>query len=69
MLGGYAKLESYGDLLTMKDCSEIIQQSEATVRRLCREGELPSARIGRRYYIPKAQFIAHIDELLKAGVA
>lgn len=61
--------EAYSDLLTVKDCSEIIQQSEATVRRLCREGELPSVRIGRRLYIPRNQFAEHIDALLVGSVA
>ena len=47
------KWDDCGDLLTMRDCAEILQQSEATVRRLCREGELPHMRLGRRIYVPK----------------
>lgn len=69
MLKEHVRLDAYGDLLTMKDCSAVIQQSEATVRRLCREGELPSVRIGRRIYVPKAQFVEHIDALLTGSVA
>ena len=69
MLKQHVKLDAYGDLLTIKDCSAVIQQSEATVRRLCREGELPSVRIGRRLYVPKSQFIEHIDALLAGSVA
>ena len=69
MLKQHVKLDACGDLLTIADCSAVLQQSQATIRRLCREGELPSVRIGRRIYVPKAQFVEHIDALLTGSVA
>lgn len=51
----------YGDLLTMEDCAEITHQTAQTVRALCREKVLPSARIGRRLYVPKALLIDYIQ--------
>ena len=57
----------YGELLTVADCEEILHQSRQTVRKLCREGELPSLRLGRRIYVPRAQLIDHVESLLKAG--
>lgn len=55
------------ELLTVKDIAGILSQSEQTIRRLCREGELPSVRIGRRLYVPRHEFAEHIENALKAG--
>lgn len=65
----YVSFDGYSDLLTMKDGSAILQQSEATVRRLCREGELPSIRIGRRLYIPKSQLVDFIEAHISGSAA
>lgn len=65
----FVSFDGFSDLLTMKDGSVILQQSEATVRRLCREGELPSIRIGRRLYIPKSQLVDFIEAHVSKGVA
>lgn len=54
----------YGDLLTMEDCAEITHQTAQTVRALCRQKVLPSARIGHRLYVPKAIFIDYIQSQL-----
>lgn len=57
--------EGYNDLLTMDDCGGILQQSTQTVRRLCRENELPSVRIGRRLYVPKSALIAFVQNAIQ----
>lgn len=57
--------EGFGDLLTMDDCGGILQQSTQTVRRLCRENELPSVRIGRRLYVPKSALIAFVQNQIQ----
>lgn len=64
---GSISFAGYGELLTVGDCSEILHQSEQTVRKLCRERELPSLRIGRRLYVPRAQLVEHIESMLKVG--
>lgn len=56
---------NYSDLLTMDDCGGILQQSTQTVRRLCRENELPSVRIGRRLYVPKSALIAFVENAIQ----
>jgi excisionase family DNA binding protein len=33
-------------LLSLQECAELLQVSEATVRRLVRRGELPASKIG-----------------------
>ena len=65
----FVSFDGFSDLLTMKDGAVILAQSEATVRRLCREGELPSIRIGRRIYIPKAALIEFVEEHVSGSVA
>ena len=65
----FVSFDGFSDLLTMKDGAVILAQSEATVRKLCREGELPSIRIGRRLYIPKSQLVDFIEAHVSKGVA
>ena len=60
----HAMLDAYGDLLTVADASAVLQQSAATIRRLCRDGELPSVKIGRRFYIPKSHLVERVEALL-----
>lgn len=44
-------------LLTAQEAAQLLRLSEATVRRLIRQGKLPGTRIGRDYRIPRAQLI------------
>ena len=56
----------FPELLTVRDVSGILSQSEQTVRRLCREHELPSVRIGRRLYVPRSGLAEQILNALEA---
>ena len=51
MFGGY------DDLLTVADMCQILRVNEKAVQRLCKRGEVPAVRIGRRWYVPRAAFI------------
>lgn len=53
-------LSDYPDVLTVNDVAKILGMAKQTVRGLCSRHELPSIRIGRRWYVPKA----HLIELL-----
>ena len=60
--GQLQPLAGYPDLLTVQHLSEITGQSDQTVRTLINSGGLPGCRIGRRLYVPKAQFIQFIGK-------
>lgn len=51
-------LAEYPEALTAKDVSEITGLHVNSVRRLCTEGRLPSAKIGGRRLIAKSDLIA-----------
>ena len=61
--GNMSMLAAYGDLLTPADLAELTGLHVETVRRLMREGGLPSVRIGQRLYTPKTRLL----ELLEGG--
>jgi excisionase family DNA binding protein len=52
-------------LMKVEEVSESLGISKATVRRLCREGELPSKRIGRRIYVPSEVFADFAKEVME----
>lgn len=41
------------ELLSVEDVTRILKVSKATVRRWCRQGKLPAARIGKAYRVRK----------------
>ena len=54
--------EGYPELLTVKHPHELTGLSEQTLRGEINAGKLPGCRIGRRFYVPKSQFIAYIEK-------
>ena len=51
------------DLLPIEpDLCELTGLSAQTLRSLINKGSLPGCRIGRRLYVPKAQFIEYIEK-------
>ena len=58
--GDSAMFAGFPDLLTVQHMSWILGQCEKTVRKLCREGALPSIEIGERIYVPKARLIEYV---------
>lgn len=55
-------LKNYGDLLSISDLCEVTGLSAQTLRTACKQGCLPSIKIGRRYFIPKMRFIRLFQE-------
>lgn len=59
-----APFADYPDMLQVKHLVEITGLSAQTIRREMHRGRIPSIRIARRLYCPKADFI----EYVKSGV-
>lgn len=57
-------ISEYPDLMTIKHMCGVTGQSEPTLRKMCREHVLPSVRIGKRIYVPKAEFVKYIEEAM-----
>jgi excisionase family DNA binding protein len=53
-------LSSYPELLSVSQAAELFGLSRQTVRLLCAQGELPGARIGRRWYLPRAFLVERL---------
>lgn len=51
-------------LLRIEDMAELLVCDTQTVRRLCRQGDIPATRIGGRWYITRADF----ERLVRARV-
>ena len=57
------------DVFTVKETAQKLDVAEATVRRLIREGELPSVRISpRRIIIPISAYEKWLYDRAKQGV-
>ena len=54
-------LADYPTMLTVKDVVEITGFAEGSVRRLCKEGKIPSMKIGGRIRIPKKYLMDAFD--------
>lgn len=50
------------ELLTTQEVAERLGKHINTVRRWCREGEIPSKKIGRTLYIPKSAVTLDIEQ-------
>ena len=49
-------LAECGDFLSVEDMSRLLQRTNDTVTRLCREGQLPAVHIGKAWYVKKSDF-------------
>ena len=56
-----AFLADYPSMLTIKDVSEITGLHVNSVRRLCRDGNIPSMKFGQKIMIPKDIFTDSLD--------
>ncbi|MBR1830297.1 MAG: helix-turn-helix domain-containing protein [Atopobiaceae bacterium] len=54
-------LAEYPTMLTVKDVVEITGFAEGSVRRLCKEGKIPSMKIGGRIRVPKRYLLDSFD--------
>lgn len=52
---------SFPELLTVDDMRLITGLSGQTIRAEIRSGNIPACKIGRRWFVPKTQFIAYIQ--------
>lgn len=50
-------LEAFGDLLTIEDLQRLTGISAQTLRAECRNGHIPSCKIGRRFFVSKQAFL------------
>ena len=55
-------LNQYPDILTIKDCQDILQVSRGTILRLLHEGELPAFRVGNRWRVRRESMLAFIEK-------
>ena len=53
-------LNQYPDILTIKDCQDILQVSRGTILRLLHEDELPAFRVGNRWRVRRESMLAFI---------
>lgn len=54
-------LSGYPDVLTVQHITSITGLSEPTIRREMRAGNIPCARIGRRWFCPKHKFVEYLE--------
>lgn len=53
-------LETFGDLLTIEDLRRLTGISAQTLRAECRNGHIPSCKIGRRFFVSKQAFLESV---------
>lgn len=61
MIGLKDKFADLPDLLTTNEAAEITRMSAWSIRKLAREGAIPSVKISSRVLIPKSQLIEQIE--------
>lgn len=63
---GGGVLAGFGPLLSTKDAARLLDVSVGHVQRLCREGSLPSVKIGRRVYVLRDELAAMVEAQARA---
>lgn len=53
------------ELMTMEQTCAALGFSKDTFYSLCRKGELPAVKIGRRWYVSKAELMRVVNERLE----
>lgn len=53
-------LDAFGDLLTIEDLRCLTGISAQTLRGECRNGRIPSCKIGRRFFVSKKAFLESV---------
>ena len=59
--GKVIRLADYGDILTLKQLSEILGVCDKTCRGLLKAGKIDHRRIGKQYKIYKASLIKFLE--------
>lgn len=55
-------LESYQDVLDIKDMCKVLRIGRKTAYRLLQDGQIPYRKIGRNYKIRKDAVITYLEE-------
>lgn len=61
-------LEGEREMLSVVDVGRILGLTQTVVRQLCREEKIPSVKIGRRIYIPRAELERQIESDMRGTV-
>lgn len=61
MLEKYKDLQTYPDVMSLKDVANYVHISKDTARKACLTGELKHIRIGRLYKITKENLIDFLE--------
>ena len=56
------------DLLLAQDVADMLGKTVATVNNMCKRGELPAAKIGKSWYVPKSLLLKRLNEGYADGV-
>ena len=59
--------EECGDVLTVENLAALFGKNKDTIRRWCRTGTLPAARIEKQYFVLKKDFIELFERNGKNG--
>jgi excisionase family DNA binding protein len=62
-----ANWSDYGDVMTVKDCAEILHISGQLVKELLRAGKLPGRKIGRAWRVNKSDLQAYLSKRESVG--
>lgn len=57
----HVSLAGYEPTMTTDDAAKLLHRSRATIQKMCRSGELPSIRIGRRVYVLRDELERRIN--------
>lgn len=58
----YKDLQTYPDVMSLKDVAQYVHISKDTARKACLTGELKHIRIGRLYKITKESLIEFLEK-------
>lgn len=61
MFDKYKDLESYSDVLTLKEVAQYLNISKDTARKLCLTNKIKHLRVGRLYKITKENLVNFIE--------
>lgn len=56
-------LESYRDVLTVKELAEVLRIGKNAAYALVRNREIMSVRIGKRYLVPKKKVVEFLEKM------
>ena len=58
-------VSSATDLMSVREVAALTGHCEASIRTLCRKGEIPSVKVGNRICIPRGLLQASLEEQMR----